>query len=256
MKRFYELDMESIFKKIRTAIAFMLILTACAEIDQPFVPGSSVTKIETKWVCDTKGERKLKVYDKEYDKNGKLIKVTEYSETGSISSVKNIQYSNQGSNEVTNFYNSKGNSDSLVYHKNILNEQGLVSDRIETNGKGDTLSVQKYKYDFLGNIVKSSSSIFVGSEAKNVTVTDYVYNKSGSLSVSVQKDAITGSIQKKDSVVYNGNSNQIEKISFDSNGIALYRTIIYNKYGKIQKEIETDKTGKIIRTFIYDYIFF
>lgn len=246
--------MKNLFLHIRAIIASILMLSACAEIDQPFSAADRVLKIETKWLSDSNGNRLLKVLNKEYDKDGRLIRVTEFDSNGTAKLIRKIQYTNASCSETAEYLNSVGSADSVKLYTSIFNERGNVSKKIEINTIGDTLSISNYKYDNNGNLVYSK---LIVSKGNSVTETNYEYNQLGSLSTSIQKDAITGAIQRKDSLVYNNQLSSIDKILMDNDG--KYKTIItfiFDKFGKIYKEVENDPTGRIIRTFIYDYIYY
>ncbi len=248
--------MKRFWLNIRAIIASILILSACAEIDQPFTAVDSVLKIETKWLCDADGNRQLKIFNKEYDKEGRLIKVTEYDSTGVPKLVRKMQYIDGSSQETATYLGKTGITDSVKIYNSISNSQGNISQKYETNTSGDTLSVSDYKYDSRGNLVYSKT-VISGNMGNSVTETNYEYNQAGSLATSIQKDALTGTIQRKDSLVYKANLSCFDKIMMDSNGnYRIIITYIYDKFGKIYKEVENDPTGKIIRTFIYDYIYY
>lgn len=245
--------MKRFWLHIRAIIASILMLSACAEIDQPFTAVDSVLKIETKWLCDADGNRQLKIFNKEYDKDGRLIKVTEYDSNGSPKLVRKIQYIDGSAQETATYINHIGITDSVKVFNSITNEQGTISKKYEINISGDTLSVSNYKYDLKGNLIYSKTVI----KGNSVTETNYEYNQAGSLSTTIQKDAITGAIQRKDSLVYRTEFSCFDKIMMDSNGnYRIVITYVYDKFGKIYKEVENDPTGKTIRTFIYDYIYY
>lgn len=246
--------MKKFWINFRAILATILIVSACAEIDQPFSAGDRVLKIETKWLSDSNGHRQLKVFNKEYDKEGRLLRVTEFDSNGAAKLIRKIQYTNASCSETAEYLNSVGSADSVKLYTSILNEQGNISKKIEINTIGDTLSVSNFKYDENGNLVYSK---LIVSKGNSVTETNYEYNQAGSLSTSIQKDAITGAIQRKDSLVYNSQLSSIDKIMMDNNGkCKTIVTFIYDKFGKIYKEVENDPTGKVIRTFIYDYIYY
>lgn len=246
--------MNKIWLHIRVFLASLLILSACAEIDQPLGSIDTVVKIETKWLCDANGNKKLIVYNKEYDNSGRLLKVTEYDSIGIAKLVRKIQYDNSGCKETAQYFNTIGNIDSTKIFNSIVNSDGNISKKVEVNLQGDTVAVSNYRYDGKGNLVYSKS---VSLKNKATTETNYEYNQAGSLSTSIQKDGVTGFIQKKDSLVYNSSQSSIDKIVMDSNGTTqVVLTLIYDRFGKIYKEIENNPNGKVIRTFIYDYIYY
>lgn len=245
--------MKKCWVHIRAILACLLILTSCTEIDQPLNGIDNVVKIETKWQCDDAGNRHLKIYNKEFDKSGRLVKVTEFDSNGGAKLVRKIRYIESGSTETAEYYNANGEVDSTKYVNTQADSFGNAIRKVETNATGDTLAICKYLYDGQGNLI---NSVVVSADGKSATATDYFYNQRGSLTTSIQKDAMTGVIQKTDSVVYNANSS-IDKIMLDESGnLKLINTFFYDASGRIMKECAADASGKIIKTFIYDYIYY
>ena len=110
--------MLKILAKIRVLIALMLILSACNDIENSVNPTQEQVKSEIKWKCDSNGNKLYKIYYKEYDKSGKIIKITEYSDLGKTTSIKVVNYSTETSKETINFFDSEGKIDSTIITTN------------------------------------------------------------------------------------------------------------------------------------------
>lgn len=246
--------MKFIEKHIRAFLACVLILTSCAEIDQPLRNLDRVVKIETKWLSDADGARRLKIYNKEYDKSGHLIKVTEYDSTGAVKIIRKLNYSSAENSEKTEYYNSIGTLDSLKCSYSMKDTTGKVYRSVETNAKGDTVAVLTYKYDSNGNLL---NTIVTNLKGARLTETNYSYNGAGSLSSTSITNCITGTTHKIDSLVYQTNNKAFNDIVFDATGnMQFITTFTYDKSGLLTGEMQCNTSGKVIQTFIYDYIFY
>lgn len=233
----------------------MLLLSACSEIDSPISSKDVVLKIETKWLADSNGEKKLMIYKKEYDKNGKLIKLVEYDTHGKAYRVHQFHYEATRSSESIEYLQNDGDIKgrvAVIYSD--LDAEGRISDKVEVSLNGDTLSKHTYKYDESGKLVEAVTNNAVSN--RNI-LTQYIYNGFGSLGSTVVKDLATGNTIKSDSLVYHNAKATIDKLTIDDKG--QIRTILstsYNKFGKIYKEIENNPNTKIINTYIYEYIYY
>ncbi len=230
------------------------MLSACTEIDSPISSKDTVLKIETKWLADSNGVKKLMVYNKEYDRSGKLIKLVEYDSLGQAQKIHKYQYSDKEQKETIEYANPV-NANALVSKiYSSIDENGKIVTRIETGLLGDTLSTFNYKYDSKGNLVSANAKY---TSTQSNILTEYKYNSSGSLENTICKDVVTGHIIKTDSLIYNYQRSTVDKVTTDNLGNV--KTIIstsYNKFGKVYKEIENDPNKKIINTYIYEYIFY
>lgn len=247
--------MKYFIKNIKVLLAYMLLLSACSEIDSPISSKDVVLKIETKWLADSKGEKKLMIYNKEYDRNGKLIKLVEYDTHGKAYKVHHFQYEATRSSETIEYLqNDQDNKGKVAVIYSGIDANGRVADKVELSQNGDTLSKHSYKYDETGKLVEAVSNY--ASSNQNI-LTQYIYNGFGSLGSTVVKDLTTGNTIKSDSLVYHNAKATIDKLTIDDKG--QIRTIVstsYNKFGKIYKEIENNPNTKIINTYIYEYIYY
>lgn len=247
--------MKYFIKNIKVLLAYMLLLSACSEIDSPISSKDVVLKIETKWLADSKGEKKLIIYNKEYDRNGKLIKLVEYDTLGKAYKVHHFQYEATHSSETIEYLqNDQDNKGKVAVIYSGMDSRGRVADKVELSQSGDTLSKHSYKYDESGKLVEAVSNYATSNQ--NI-LTQYIYNGFGSLGSTVVKDLTTGNTIKSDSLVYHNAKATIDKLTIDDKG--QIRTIVstsYNKFGKIYKEIENNPNTKIINTYIYEYIYY
>lgn len=233
----------------------MLLLSACSEIDNTISSKDVVLKIETKWLADANGEKKLMIYNKEYDRSGKLIKLVEYDTQGKAYKVHHFHYEANKSRETIEYLqNEDSHKGKVAVIYSGIDAQGRVSDKVEVSDNGDTLSKHSYKYDESGKLVEAVTNHINSNQ--NI-LTQYIYNGVGSLGSTVVKDLVTGSTIKSDSLVYHNAKATIDKLTFDNRG--QIRTIVstsYNKFGKVYKEIENDPNTKIISTYIYEYMYY
>lgn len=246
--------MKIFWVNIKVILAYLLILSACTEMENPIATNEKVLKIETKWLADSNGVKKLKIYNKEYDKQGKLIKITEYDSLGQAQKIHNYKYTDSSLTETIEYLNAKDSSSALIKMYCSSTKEGKIISKVEVNFKGDTLARYEFKYDLNGNLV---STIKKYTQSKNTTITEYKYNSAGSLANTIIKDYTTGTVIKADSLIYNYEKQTIDKVTLDDSGNI--KTIIsasYNKFGKVYKEIENDPNNKIINTYIYEYMYY
>ena len=242
--------------KIKVFIAFLLIISACNDIENSVNPTQQHVKSETKWKCDANGNKIYKIYVKEYDQKDQIIRITEFDDKGQTSTIKSVDYSDVNSKEILDIYNSKGQVDSTVITLNSYDIKGNITYKITQSISGDTLFAYNYQYDNSGKLISTIGKIknTVGFSSVEIK---YTYNDNGSLKERVQQDLVSGSLQKKDNFNYQLDNKTIEKVTTNSGGgIENIYTYIYNNLGLIYKEFESDPQGKIINLFVYDYMYF
>lgn len=241
--------------KFRVIIASVLILSACSDIENSVNPTDVQVKSESKWKCDSQGNKLYKLYDKEFDRSNNIVKIIEYNDKGATKSVKTVNYNNYKSNETLNLYDKNGNLDSTILTENTYDVKGNITQKVTQTVAGDTLFSYNYQYDTYGKIVYSLGKIKNNQGFTSVEI-KYVYNDNGSLKERIQQDATSGSVLKKDSFKYQPDNKTIEQLTTNFDGSENIFTYIYNNYGLIYKEVETNSSNKIINMFIYDYTFF
>ncbi len=241
--------------RFRVFIATVLILSACSDIENSVNPTHQQVKSEIKWKCDNNGNKLYKIYYKEFDNTGNVIKITEYDKNGSILSCKLVSYQDKTSKETVNYFNKIGSIDSTVVTNNLYDSKGNLVDKNSCTSEGDTLISYSYKYDDAGKLIYSLGKVKASIGFTSIEI-KYAYNDNGSLKERIQSDAKSGNFQKKDNFNYKPDNKTIEKITTNSDGSENIYTYIYNNLGLIYKEVETDSSVKIINLFIFDYMYF
>lgn len=245
--------MNTFWKHIKIILSSLLILSACTQMENPIVSNEKILKIETKWLADSNGIKKIKIYNKEFDRAGNLIKIIEFDSTGNSKKIHHFKYTKYDIIETIEYLSY--NEDNVITQiLTSINSSGQIIYKTQLKINGDTVSTYYYKYDVKGNLI---STTVESNQKENIKIIEYAYNASGSLNSSIEKDCITGSIIRSDSLSYNYNNSTIDRFSFDYFG--KIKTIIstsYNKFGKIYKEIENNPNLKTINTYIYEYIYY
>lgn len=213
-----------------------------------------IIKSETKWKISTEEEKKLyKIFLKEYQSNGKLSKVTEFLQTGNIKSLTQFSYQNYISYEETKFYNGDNSVDSIQTNIYVHNLIGEIERKISLSKDGDTSCIIEYSYDQKGNLIKKVQKDLI-SHSSIVTDIQYFYNNEGNIIGRVINPNLNGTYESRDSIAYQSEGVKIELYNYDREGnINIIYTYYYNKFGKIYKEFQSTKDGKIIGKYEYEY---
>lgn len=240
--------------------AFLMSLVSCSK--DGFISVSTdqkpikILKSETKWQLDPVSGSKLKIVNyKEYDILGKLVKFTEYGETG-ISVETDYSYQEDQSHEIKSFYSKSGVVDSTISNVYNYDQQGNIVKKVSFNSLGDTVLILTYDYDSKGNIVKKVT--FNPKDfSKSETHYSNNYNQSGIIVERLINPGSNGSYEVKEEYSYETSVNKFEKKSYTSDGkIDLVYSYSYNSEGKVTVETVIDSFNKILFKFAYEYDYF
>lgn len=236
---------------------FMLMLHSC-DMSNPnyYDAGDLLLKSETKWLVNIDSESKLnKVSFKEYDTKGYLILDESYDDTGMLMVRRKSSYSSDIKYEEYVIYQNGQAIESKLnlYH---FNSDGLVDYSVCQTASGDTVNITRFQYDERGNLiiesVFNSTGELIGK--KNYK---YIYNTDGLVISRHVRDDFLDRTYSKDSVIYDMNSSRVDRLTYNNDGLPEYvYTYIYNRSGVVQKEIVSNPTGKIVKKYVYEYLFY
>lgn len=245
-------------KIIISVILFILsfLLHSCDMNNPYYDAGDLLLKSETKWLVESDSESKLyKVSFREYDIEGNLILDESFDDTGVLLIRRKNTYSGDTKYEEYvvfkdgQTFESKFNS----YH---FNSDGLIDYSICLNTSGDTVNITRFEYDARGNLiierVFNATGDLIGKKNYH-----YIYNPNGLVVSRHMRDDLVGGTNSKDSVIYDMNSSRVDRFTYNNDGVLEYvYTYIYDRFGKVHKEIITNRDGGIIKKYIYEYLFY
>lgn len=234
-----------------------ILLNSCEELSNPFedTHQNVVVKTQTKVLIDPSTNAEInKIFEKEFDKNGKIIKVKFFDNSSNVKSESNFEYEVNKKIEKVVEYNVNGDTN-LVYSKEYKqNSSGQVLEIVKYDAQGNPSEQKQFKYDSQGNV---SEEILISKDGSKVNEFsyDYIYKENGEVSSIYVRNDIVGDIIKKDSLVYN--DNKVELISIDKDGkISQISQINYDQNGLIKSESKKNNIGEIIEKFIYKYQYY
>lgn len=212
----------------------------------------------------------LTSYRYEYDEAGRLIRRTNYSDSGEVKSWQEYEYDSNGRKvyEGYRYGEHRIEGDTDTWSKYEYNENGKIV--YETRGGGDSINgycnyTCDYEYDILGKLVSSTSyssvtALTVTSEyddnenkTKETTLDrnsgetilrEYEYDHDGHLIKTTQTaSALTIVIQEAE---YDRNGNQLETKTYNSDGsISTWHEYGYDSMGNETKHISYNSDGSI-----------
>lgn len=237
--------------------ALIIIISACSDISNPVLPEEQRNSLKsiTKWQVDvTTNQKKSVVMYQEFDKNGRIVFNEEYNDQGSIQFKSTFTYIGlDKSQEITIEYDEAGNQKQTSINEYRLDFKGRVVKKISLNTDGEACKEIVYTYDELGNIVKRAET---DVKTQNTVIYDYSYSygSAGNLIERVIKSS-NGNSFSRDSMVYNTGNSGLDIINYDNNGVTNIKSYKYNSAGRIITELESTSTGILIRKYIYEYSF-
>ncbi len=247
--------MKFYFLKYALALFFAGFLWSC-NLDSPLTDKNKtlIIKSEIKWKISNNEETRLnKITHKEYLNNGKLSKITEFLQTGEIKNVAVFSYNNNTSYEEIKYYNGDSFLDSVNINIYFHNLSGKVERKISLTKDGDTSFIIDYNYDQKGNLIRKVQTDLV-KKSSIVTDIKYFYNNNGNIIGRLINPNLNGTYDSRDSIAYQSEGIKVELFNYNPDGnINIIYTYFYNKFGYIYKEFQSEKDGKIITKYEYDY---
>lgn len=240
------------------ALIAALLLFSCQVNDNINNPiDNGIIASETKWKLNvTTNERLVKIYFKQFDVDGNLVKMNEFNEQGGLFIESLFDINGTEVSEVTSYYNAFGMVDSVSFYTYLNDNKGNTLTQFRFNASGDTISICSYFYNARGNLIKKEVHAPDGFLISKI-VYSYTYDDSGNLSKRLTNPLDDGSYQTKDSLIYNNSTKTIELVNFNSSGeVEKIFTYVYNSSGKPVLEIISSRNGFVQSKYLYDYTYF
>ncbi|ROL59305.1 hypothetical protein D9V87_05870 [Bacteroidetes/Chlorobi group bacterium MS-B_bin-24] len=240
-------------RKILLCLLVLFLTASCKDLPVSY----SENKIHTitKYQTDSNGKILRKVFFKEFDWNGNLIRFIEYFPNGNFLVQ---EFSNHKDNNISivniKYFNKENILDSQFVSINTLTPTGKILQSIVINQNGDTSQISQFVYDSLGNLI---TQIDIAKDKRTEIMYQYVYNSAGNLvkiikantfepeNKIIQEFSYDTQKQILNLKIYASNENNLENITF-----------IYNNSGLILKEIHRFTYEDRIEYYEYKYTFF
>lgn len=234
----------------------VVMLVSCTQDMSVGPQNGTKIKSETKWLLANSTDQKIHIVShKQFDISGQLLKSDIYNESGSLVSQTVITYSSNLTVEEIKTFNNTGTPD-IVINSYLIDLKGLITQKISKDSKGDTLAINRFDYDLKGNLVEETIYDKFGT-LKSRTKFEYNFNDQGFVIGTRINDGIGGINQSRDTIIYKMDLRLVERIKYDSSGfLEIIYTYMYSPDGKVTKEIQTDKTGNILKKYSYEYAYF
>ncbi len=234
-------------------ILFLIVLVLSCKENPIQIPSNKVHTI-VKFQTDSSWKILRKVFLKEFDEEGNLIRFTQFFSNGNYL-VQIYFYPNNNLSIVdVNYYNQDNKLDSHIKKINYFNSKNKLIKSIFLNQSGDTSKIIKFSYDSLGNLV---SQVEITKENISEVIFQYEYSPNGDLlkviksnnfepfSQVIEEFAYDFRKQNINLIIHYSEKDEFENISF-----------FYNNFGLITSEIHTFYPAGISEYYIYKYTFY
>lgn len=235
-----------------------LFISSC-DFNSPVTNFGTKIKSEVIWNIDIETLEKINIIsEKQFDKNGQIIKVVNYGQNGNKIDESSFIYDNNKSKETKITFNSDG-KELVQDFSYTFNENGRVEQKILILGN-DTTNKQiiNYTYDELGNIIKIKETNIIKSLEVKTTESELTYNYSqnGNISEIIYNNPSSNNKIFRDSLVYDKKANSLKMYQIDKEN-TLVSAVLYN-YNSLGNVIFTsffDKNSNIFmkQSHIYTY---
>lgn len=214
------------------------------------MPEFESTSIKTESKYKIVDEIQSKVYLKEFNREGKLIKFTHYNQEN-VSKISEFEYEDGVKVEkVTKFDGSDSHEEIIEYYHN---EDGNIGEILKTDPSGNVIENAIYEYDDFGRVIKKQD-LSNNSDSINILIYDYLTDSDGRINSITVFDEENKTV-RSDSLIYK--TDEIVRISFNPKGDVESKTIVnYDRAGNLEQELIFDSNNQITRKYVYSYTFF
>jgi hypothetical protein len=218
----------------------------------PQLQDTSTIKTETKWkVSPVNNSKIVKIAFREFNRNGDIVEEMNYDKNGKLKAISEFTFTNGSKTEREISFANGDTSKILIYNYVIVN--GRISQKITLDTSGNVIKSEEMIYDKNGNVIKLLITNANGS--KNVIEYQNSYTN-GTLTSRYTLEN-NGSVTQRDSIVYNIKDNYFEKITTDNKGLVYYTTgYTVDDKGRVREEVIKDVNGVIIEKYIYEFTYF
>lgn len=243
------------FKNILAFCVFAFALSSCMEDGGPV--GSAPARhlqYELKREVDLiTGLSNRIVYEKEYDKQGRMLSFREFYPDGKIEKSIGYTYKDNTATEVIESFDISGAKVSSLTNRKLMDGAGKVLEEKVYGNSGSLENTIKYTYDNNGNV---SRKVTLDKDNKVSTDVKYVYTyKDGTVSRRDVFNTSSGSLDYYELIKY-GNSS-FEKTNYNSAGeIEMIYSYTYSPTGFIEFEIVSNKAGQVMAKYQFEYRYF
>ncbi len=239
-------------------VSVMLLLQGCEALNGPDNTDSANTiKSESKrLVLEDNSVMNQLVNYKEFSRRGNLISLITYYETGELLSSSDFTYISNESQEEKVVFGKDGIIISTELSSYIFDSNGNISEKKICAVDGSTCSRVTYAYDNKGNLTKK---VEISDSDSSLKETEFQYNyaDNGLVSERIVNPAEDGSYLARDSIIYDQNNSQINRFTFNSDGVIDYiQTYDYNDLGKITFEYIRNSEGEILKQYKFEYEYY
>ncbi|MCW5884459.1 MAG: RHS repeat protein [Candidatus Kapabacteria bacterium] len=231
-----------------------MLIAGCDGVVNPVSSPSLIIKSLSKWKVDTLSDVKLsRVMYKEFDISGNVIIQEDFSDDGIIISKSTYSYETNVGVEFKSTFDETGEkkSEKKVEYEYDKNRRVIRQTNYNTNGSVE--NVFTFTYDEFGNVIKRTMTN--GSSVDDNLNIDYSYSQTGELIEKVTKND-AGNLSR-DSISYISTLRVVNIFKFNSQGLLTnIITYHYNSLGNITEEYIYTGERKLLKKFIYEYVFF
>ncbi len=238
-------------KTIVIILLFVLIVS-CQE--NPLQVSTYKVHTATKYQTDSNWKILKKVFLKEFDKEGNLLRFTQFFSNGNYI-VQNYLYQNNNSSIVEiNYFNTENKLDSHFKNINYFDSKNKLLKSILINQNSDTSKIIKYYYDSLGNLI---SQIEITKGNISEVIFNYEYGPNGTILKIIKSKTSEPFSKVIEEFVYDTRMQNINLIIHYTEKEELENVIFsYNNLGLITREIHTFYPSGISEYYIYKYTFY
>jgi len=238
--------------KILFCLLALLLIVSCGELPSPYVEHKihTITKFQT----NSSGMFLRKVFFKEYDYDGNLVRFIQFFSEGSCVVQEFFRQNENISIVKIKYFNKNNFLDSHFVSINTLTPTGKILKSIVINENGDTSKISQFVYDTLGNLI---AYIEIADNKRTEFTYSYEYNSSGNLLKIIKIDNSQPQNKIIQEFSYDSQKHIVNLKIYESDNDELENvTLIYNNLGLILKEIHRNLLDGKIEYFEYKYTFY